>query len=801
MLEFLQRESTNRERDHCRRRHGSAMRGRRAHLPGLEALEVRITPSTATWTGAGSDSNWMTGANWSSGMAPQIDDDLDFPAGATNLNSVDDFPAGTSFGSITLGASGYSLSGNALDLTGGITASYTSGSSTSTIPTDLGGGTVSTATGGQLNLGGVISGSAGLAASGGGTLDLEVANTYTGLTNINGSGTTVLVDGTIGAVQVNTAAVLGGIGTVGNVTSNGGTISPGDSPGVLNSGSLTLDSNSTFLAELDGTTPGNGTTGYDQVVASGAISLGGAKLSASIGGSYTPTLGDQLTIIQNTSGSAITGAFALLPEGSAVRISGSLFRITYQGGSNNQDVVLTAVAATTTTTVMASVPSSAYGQAVTFTAQVTGSLATPTGTVVFYNGSPTAGGTVIASQPLDGQGMASITTSAIGVAGSPHQIYAVYVPETSSTYAGSTSPPASLTITPITISVSGIVAENKIYDTTTIGTLDTSSAALSGVINGDQVTVNPLGYTATFNNPNAGSGKPVTVTGLSLLGSGATNYVLAQPTGLTATIAPAPLILQAKNLMMNSGQPVPTLTFSAQGLVGSDTTTSAFTTQPTLTTTATSTSPGGVYPINISGGVAPNYTITQYIPGTLTVIVSTGTTTTLISSINPAVGGEPVTFIATVSPDSPTAGTPTGTVTFFANGVAIDVATVNPATGTASFTTSALPFGASTIIADYSGDSVFQASQSTPGTQFVTSAGTLPSVTAVPVRNRLGRLIAVDLVAQVAVSAPGGGVPIGTVTFFLGTSNYRSVLLNNGTAVLKRTVAGVRSFRFRAIQW
>ena len=102
------------------------------------------------------------------------------------------------------------------------------------------------------------------------------------------------------------------------------------------------------------------------------------------------------------------------------------------------------------------------------------------------------------------------------------------------------------------------------------------------MINGDQVSLNPLGYTATFNNPNAGSGKPVTVSGLSLLGSAATNYVLTQPTGLTATIAPAPLTLQANNLTMNNGEPVPTLTFTAVGLVGSDTTTSAFTTPANL---------------------------------------------------------------------------------------------------------------------------------------------------------------------------------------------------------------------------
>ena len=475
MLEFLQRESTNRERDHRRglsRRHGSGMRSRRASLPGLEALEVRITPSTSTWTGAGSDSNWMTAANWSSGMAPQIDDDLNFPAGATNFNSVDDFPAGTSFASITFGAPGYTLSGNAVDLAGGISTSYSLGSSTITLPTDLGGGTVSIATGGQLNLGGVISGSAGLAASGGGTLDLEAANTYTGLTTVIGSGTTVVVDGTIGAVQVNAGSVLGGTGTVGNVTSTGGTISPGDSPGVLNSGSLTLDSNSTFLAELDGTTPGNGTTGYDQVVASGAINLGGAKLSASIGGGYTPTLGDQLTIIHNTSGSAITGAFALLPEGSGVMISGSLFRITYQGGSSHQDVVLTAVTATTSTTITASVPSSAYGQSVTFTAQVTGNLiqGTPTGTVVFYDGNPTAGGTVIASQTArrarrsppsrrpQSESRARRIKSLRSTSRTPRALTLAAHRE-----------PASLTITPLTISVTGIVAENKVYDGTTTG--------------------------------------------------------------------------------------------------------------------------------------------------------------------------------------------------------------------------------------------------------------------------------------------------------------------------------------------
>jgi hypothetical protein len=367
----------------------------------------------------------------------------------------------------------------------------------------------------------------------------------------------------------------------------------------------------------------------------------------------------------------------------------------------------------------------------------------------------------------------------------------VYVPDASSTYAGSTSSPASLTVTPLNITVTGVQALNKVYDTTTTAAIDTSSAVLSGVVNGDQLTLNSTNYTANFNNPNAGSGKPVTVSGLSLSGTGATNYVLVQPSGLTATIAPAPLTVQANNLSMISGESVPPLTFFATGLLGTDTTTSAFITQPTLTTTATSTSPPGTYPITISGGIAPNYTITQYIPGTLTVTLSTGTTTTLTSSADPSAGGQPVTFTATVLPISPTAGTPTGTVTFLENGIPVHVETLNPATGMASFTTSTLPFGPTTIVASYSGDSVFQSSQSAAGTQFVTVAATAPIVTAVAVRNRLGKLTAVDLVARVGVLPPGGGVPIGTVTFFIGASSYKSVLLKNGTGVLKRAPSQV----------
>ena len=88
--------------------------------------------------------------------------------------------------------------------------------------------------------------------SGGGTADLGVQNALVGTTTVSGAGTTLLVDGAVGAVQVNTGTTLGGSGTVGDVNSNGATIVPGDGNGPLKTASLTLDGNSSFDPALFG---------------------------------------------------------------------------------------------------------------------------------------------------------------------------------------------------------------------------------------------------------------------------------------------------------------------------------------------------------------------------------------------------------------------------------------------------------------------------------------------------------------------------------------------------------------------
>jgi hypothetical protein len=93
---------------------------------------------------------------------------------------------------------------------------------------------------------------------------------------------------------------------------------------------------------------------------------------------------------------------------------------------------------------------------------------------------------------------------------------------------------ASITAKPLT--VSGITASDKIYDGTTTATLNTSSAALVGVISGETITLVTTGATGTFSDKNVGTGKTVTVAALTLTSTvGSTNYSLTQPTA-TASI-------------------------------------------------------------------------------------------------------------------------------------------------------------------------------------------------------------------------------------------------------------------------
>jgi hypothetical protein len=98
------------------------------------------------------------------------------------------------------------------------------------------------------------------------------------------------------------------------------------------------------------------------------------------------------------------------------------------------------------------------------------------------------------------------------------------------------------------LTVTGITADNKVYDGTTAATINVAAAALNGVVAGDTVTLNTAGATGAFDNPDVGNGKTVTISGLTIGGADVANYSLTQPTttanitadGTPVTPTPAP---------------------------------------------------------------------------------------------------------------------------------------------------------------------------------------------------------------------------------------------------------------------
>jgi hypothetical protein len=127
------------------------------------------------------------------------------------------------------------------------------------------------------------------------------------------------------------------------------------------------------------------------------------------------------------------------------------------------------------------------------------------------------------------------------------------------------------------------------------------------------------GYTANFVSANVGTGIGVTVNGLLLTGPSANNYTLTQPVGLTANITPVVLTVSAVNKSRTYGLPN-SLTASYNGFVPGEGT-NVLTGAPGLSTSATTNSPPGTYPITIGPGTlsAANYFII-FNGGTLTVV-------------------------------------------------------------------------------------------------------------------------------------------------------------------------------------
>jgi hypothetical protein len=189
--------------------------------------------------------------------------------------------------------------------------------------------------------------------------------------------------------------------------------------------------------------------------------------------------------------------------------------------------------------------------------------------------------------------------------------------------------------------------------------------------------------------------------------TGDANFLSATPIDQSFTVAKAVLTVTASNQSRVFGATNPVLTASYSGFVNGESS-GVLSGAPALSTTATTASSvaGSPYAITVTNGTlsATNYSF-GFVNGQMT-ITAASSALAVSTSANPSPTGSNVTFTATVTAVSPGSGTPTGTIQFLADGLALGSPTFMSG-GIAGVTSASLAHGSHTITARYTGDGNF----------------------------------------------------------------------------------------------
>ena len=480
-------------------------------------------------------------------------------------------------------------------------------------------------------------------------------------------------------------------------------------------------------------------------------------------------------------------------------------------GSVTQQVASTATGIDLTS----SVNPSRTGQSVTFTATVTnGSNPVTTGQVSFKTGGNTCSDVdatqVQAGQTPNGSGQVAYTAAFLA-AQSPINIHACY--------GGSPTPAPGLGASEASL----VQTVNKALTTTTV----TSSVNPS-------VFSQPVTFTVTVAVQSPGVGTPGgsvaikdgTCAAGSSLGIGALNgsgqailtvsTLAAGSHTITACYAGnADFEASEGNVtqQVNRAQTTTAVTSTANPSVFSQTVTfnvtvdkvAPATAMPTGTvelkdgTCAAGTSLGsatltsGIASFTTSELTVGSHTVTACYPGTSNFAGSEGdvtqqvnkapTSTAVMSSANPSVFSQPVTFDVTVGPVSPAVATPVGSVTLM-DGTCVAGTSLGSATldgsGQASLTISTLAVGGHTVTACYAGNDDFESSDGSV-MQTVNKASTTTAVVSSVNPSILAQ--PVTFTVTVGPVAPAVATPAGDVTLRDGSCSAGAVI-GGGPATL-----------------
>ena len=520
----------------------------------------------------------------------------------------------------------------------------------------------------------------------------------------------------------------------------------------------------------------------------GGTSIGTGTLNV-VGGYDVATLTAPSTVIDGISTHTITAVYASDTNN-------------FSGSTTSANFLQAVAQATTATTVTSAAANPVLsGTAVTFTATVTAATtATLQGTVTFLDN-----GTSLGTGSINGPSGNQTTLPSVVLqpAGEAHTITAVYNSDDSTNFIGSTSGVYTQTVQQITsTSVVTSAPEPSAYrESVTFTATVTVTGSTAGHVPSGTVTF--LDGSTSIGTCTLNGGTPDTATySTSALTVGSTHSITAVYGGdaLSTTSVSATAYLQN---VTRAGTTV-TVSNAADPAGYAQNITLTATVTPDYAGTATGTvtfADGGtsIGTATLSGGVASlpvsltpqgTHTITASYPGDgnftgndntgspfMQTIGMASTTTTVISSANPAVEETSVTFTATVAATPAGSGAPTGTVTFEDNSVVMPGGAVTFSGGTATFSTSfSNPAATHSITAVYSGDSNYNPNTSSPLTQ------TVLYVTTTNVSSSLNASVYSQVVSFIATVTSTAGPADGTVTFKEGSATLAALVLSSGSA-------------------
>ncbi|RFC44765.1 MAG: Autotransporter-associated beta strand repeat-containing protein, partial [Verrucomicrobia bacterium] len=316
----------------------------------LVADGVEYLTAAFVWTGAAGDGNAANGANWAGGVAPSTMDDLVFGSAGAGTIDFSGFAPNTRFQTIQINGSGFTLTGNSIELYGGLTVNNATGTNNVALEITLvnaqtimnansgavlnlsgpihTGGLLGTSSvfntsaltfdgAGNINVSGTIDGQGSVTKLGRGALALSVANTYEGITDLR-QGVVVTSNGNafgtgLVTVQAGASVRLSGGITVANplaIREAGVGFANGDDPAAFAQlGALrSLAGSNTWSGAIE-LAGGNNLIGVD---AGSTLNLSGVIASGLSNGNNLYKVGEGTLQITGTEANVFRGATRVL---------------------------------------------------------------------------------------------------------------------------------------------------------------------------------------------------------------------------------------------------------------------------------------------------------------------------------------------------------------------------------------------------------------------------------------------------------------------------------------------------------